>query len=417
MRKFSSALILLTSLIFALISSGCFLIERNTAILWTNIPEAAAYVEFYNASQSDYRVELYFSENPADFNLLTSEGAPDIVLSENLAANSIIRAFKPLDKMIEEGSLNPDSIYSGLFNLGVREETLVLPVSFNIPAIMYKQEKPGDEISGLTITPEQLKSGSALFNESSTDDFRVLGFAPTWTEDFLFYNAIIMDADFAETEDSSLIWNDSNIKASVEFCRNWTENLNSGFQAEEDFTLTYCYDPGYKLLNSGRIGYYYTSLRDFFRIPADDSSTLDFKWLGDAQTIPVCEDIVYIGIPERSRKKKPSEHFISWFLNEETQKKLLESSKFKRIRGFGICGGLSSVKSVNELVMPEFYTRLIGNMPPADYFSFPSNLPVEWPSIRNDVIIPWLSDQCSEEPQTGELSEMLKTWTLQQKKK
>ena len=56
-------------------------------------------------------------------------------------------------------------------------------------------------------------------------------------------------------------------------------------------------------------------------------------------------------------------------------------------------------------------------MPPADYFMFPENLPAEWPSIRNDVIIPWLTDQCSEEPESGALTELLKTWTLQQQKK
>ena len=67
--------------------------------------------------------------------------------------------------------------------------------------------------------------------------------------------------------------------------------------------------------------------------------------------------------------------------------------------------------------MPAFYTRLIGNMPPIDYFSFPSNLPAEWSSMRDDVIIPWLIDQSSAEPENGSLTEMLKTWTLQQKKK
>lgn len=413
MRKLSAA-----ALLFMVISlSGCFLLEQKTVILWTDIPEAAAYVEFYNASQTDFRVELVYAENPADFNLLTSDGAPDIVLSENLAANSVINAFEPLDKMIEEGRFSPDIIYPDLFELGKREEVLVLPVSFNIPAIMYKQDTLSSDITGLTITSEQLKIESQSFNELSTEKFRTLGFAPSWASDFLLYKAFLRGVDFSETEDGSLIWNDTKLQESIAFSRDWTENINSGFEAEEDFTLTYCYDPGYKLLNSGRIGFYYTDLRDFFAIPANDRTTLDFKWLGGESSIPVCEDIVYIGIPSKSKKKKTAEEFIIWFLNKDTQQQLLESSKFKRTRGFGICGGLSSVHTVNELIMPAFYTRLIGNMPPIDYFSFPSNLPAEWSSMRDDVIIPWLIDQSSAEPENGSLTEMLKTWTLQQKKK
>ena len=199
---------------------------------------------------------------------------------------------------------------------------------------MYRQETLTDEDTGLTITPEQLKGKAESFNELSTDKFRVKGFIPTWSPDFLLYNAFISGSDFSETEDGSLIWNDSMLEESISFNRDWTENINSGYMEEEDFTLTYCYDPGYKLLNSGRIGFYYTTLRDFFRIPANDRSTLEFKWLGGETSIPVCEDIVYIGIPAKSKKKNTASEFITWFLNEETQKQLLESSSFKRIRGF-----------------------------------------------------------------------------------
>ncbi len=397
--------------------TGCFLIDQKTVILWTNIPEAAVYVELYNASQTDFRVELVYAEDPSEYQRLVSDGAPDIVLSENLASNAIIEAFSPLDKLIEKGRINEESLYADLYSLCKREHTMVLPVSFNIPAIMYRQDSVSRNHSGIKISPEQLKAESAVFNKSGTERFRVTGFAPSWDTDFLLYNAFAAGSDFSETEEGSLIWNDSKLAESIDFCREWTENINSGYQEEKDFTITYCYDPGYKLLNTGRIGYYYTDLRSFFTIPAEDRSTLEFNWLGSGTGIPVCEDIVYIGIPSRSRKKKTAEEFIVWMMNENTQKMLLESSQFKRSRGFGICGGLSSVINVNEFIMPTFYKRLIGKIPPQEYLNFPSNLPAEWQDIRSDVIIPWLLDQCSENPETGTLPDMLKTWTLQEQKK
>ena len=74
----------LTFLLTLPLLTSCFLIEENTAKLWTDIPEVAAYVEIFNASQTDYRVELVYEENPADYAKLTSASAPDIVISETL---------------------------------------------------------------------------------------------------------------------------------------------------------------------------------------------------------------------------------------------------------------------------------------------------------------------------------------------
>jgi ABC-type glycerol-3-phosphate transport system substrate-binding protein len=413
MKKF-----IIISLLLLPLLTGCFQLEQKTAILWTNIPEVAAYVELFNASQTNYRVELMFAEQPADYQKLVSDSAPDIVISENLASGSIISAFTPLNKLIENEKFAPSVLYQDLYNLGCRENIpYVLPLSFNIPAIMFKQDSLSDNVSGIILSPEQLKIEAEAFNKLSTDKFRVKGFAPSWTPEFMLYNAFISGSSFSETKDGSLIWNDANLTASVEFCRDWTENVNAGFQEENDFTLTYCYDPGYKLLNSGRIGYYFTTLREFFTIPANDRSTLEFKWLGSNSSIPVSEDIVFIGIPSKSRKKKTSEEFLLWFLREDTQKTLIESSQFKRMRNFGICGGFSSIQSVNELVMPAYYRRLIGNIPPEQYLDFPANLPSSWKSIRSDVIIPWLKDRASIKPETGDLAGVLKTWTLQEQKR
>ena len=410
--------LIITVLAILPLLSGCFLIEQNTAILWTNIPEVAAYVEIFNASQTDYRVELVYAESPGDYYRLSSESAPDIVISEDLASNSIIPAFEALDKIIEDGLFDPTGLYPDLYSLGCRDGVpYVLPVSFNIPAVMYKQDSVLTETDSILISPEELKTESEAFNSRSSDRFRVLGFDPSWEPEFMLYNAFISGSDFSETLDGSLIWNESRLAESNEFCRDWTENVNGGYRETDDFTLTYCYDPGYKLLNAERIGFYFTTLREFYSIPAEDRSSLDFKWLGSEESLPVSEDIVYAGIPKKSSKKKTARQFIIWLLDKDTQKNLLESTQFKQTRGSGICGGLSSLQAVNELVMPEYYRILIGKVPPAEYFSFPANLPSYWPVLRTDVIIPWLKDQSSGEPEMGPLADILKTWTLQEKKK
>jgi ABC-type glycerol-3-phosphate transport system substrate-binding protein len=412
MRKLIIVCIFLSSLLF----SGCFFFEQKTAVLSTNIPEVAAYVEIFNASQDTYRIVLEYSDNPSDIQHLTAEGAPDIVISKNLSSNAVITAFTPLNKSIEKAAFDTSGFYPDLLKLG-RRDTIqyVLPVSFNIPAIMYKQGTLGPDFTDITISPEQLKEEALLFNERDTPKFRVKGFSPSWNHDFLLYNAFIFGADFAETTGSSLVWNEENLQSSTAYCREWTETVNSGYKEIEDFTLTYCYDPGYKLLNAGRTGFYYTTMRDFFKIPAADRSTLELKWLGSDSAIPVCEDIVFTGIPNKSTGKKAAAAFIFWFLSENTQKMLLESSQFKRTRGFGFCEGLSSLHNVNELVLPEYYRSLIGEVPPVNYLDFPESLPAEWEKIRSSVIIPWLKEKTSENPDAGDLSGILQTWVKQEK--
>ena len=417
MKKLIGAAGLITILLLTVLPlTGCFLIEQKTASLRTDIPEVAAYVEIFNASQSNYRIELVYSDTPADYNSLVQNGAPDIVISENLASNSIIKAFAPLDKMIEEGAFDPSVVYPNLYRLGTREDIpYLLPVSFNIPAVIFREDKLSDY--GTIITPQQLKTEAGSFNEQSSARYPVMGFSPSWTADFMLSTTFIFGTGFAETGDGSLLWNDVKLGEAVDFMRDWTENVNSGWAKEEDFTLTYCYDPGYKLLNAGRIGFYYTSLRDFYTIPAEERATLDYRWLGNESSIPVCEDIVFIGIPKQSRKKETAEAFLLWLLSPDTQKNLLESSHFKRMRGFGIAGGLSSLHSINQLIFPAHYKRLIGAVPPPESLNFPKTLPADWQRIRSDVIIPWLSKQNTEAPPEETLAESLKVWTLQEKKK
>ncbi len=397
--------------------SGCFLIDNKTAILSTDRPEVAAYVEIFNASQSEYRIELVYSEQPWDSRTLYSQDAPDIVISRNLAANTVITAFNPLTKLIEKELFDPSTLYQPLYATGTREGVpYVLPLSFNLPAVIYRQGAVDTRGSALIITPEQMKSISGDFNSKSTDRFRVKGFVPSWSEDFIYYNSVIQGTSYGETADGSTIWNNENLTASAEFCRDWTENLNSGYAEETDFTLTYCYDPGYKLLNAERIGFSFTTLRDFLSIPAEERTSLEFKWFGGDGFIPVCDDINYIGIPKESSKKKTAEAFLVWMLSADTQRTLLESAQFKRLRVFGICDGLSTISEINEKVIPEYYTRLIGLIPPSEYLRVPASLPADWDEIRDGVFIPWLMDQISETPRMPAVSDRLRTWLLQEKK-
>ncbi|MDC7125374.1 MAG: hypothetical protein PQJ46_07395 [Spirochaetales bacterium] len=397
--------------------SSCFSVDKRTAILSTNIPEVAAYVELFNASQTTYKVELVYTENPSDLQNLTSDSAPDIVIGENLASPSIITAFSSEKRLIDRNLIDPGIFYEELFKLCcIDEEPHVFPVSFNVPAIIFNKGTLGTSINNNIITPEQLKEAEEAFNNLNSGNFRTMGFSPLWEPQFIIDCANINGADFTINEDERLSWNNDKLTESINFCKEITEKDNSGFEAENDFTITYCYDPGYKLINSGRIGFYYTTLKDFYSIPSDDRATLILKWFGDSSNIPVKGNIVFTGIPSKSEKKKAAKAFLLWFLDSDSQKEMMESANFKRMHGFGICGGLSAIPKVNKLVFPTYYRRLIGNVPPEQYLSFPKKLPPYWDKICDEAIIPWIKDQISQKQETVKLSETVETWILQHKK-
>lgn len=405
------------SLLFLLIAllSGCNRTDNKTAILLTNIPDIAAYVELFNASHSTYRIELVYADNPANLHKIKSDKAPDIVISKNLNSKKIISSFASLKNLSGKNKLNSSYFYQPLYKLCFyKGEQRLLPVSFNVPAVVYRSDTILEDGSSLTFTPEMLEKEGQLYN-SKIDNKNVMGFSAIWEPDFLIDLNHLYNSDFSESSNGDITWNEEALKKSISFCKEISKG-NSGYEKERDFLLTYCYDPDYKLLNSGRIGFYFSSLKDFYEMPSSERSTLGIKWFGSSSSIPVKEDIVYAGIPEKSKKQAAAKQFLLWFFNADNQKAIIESTKFKRLQGFGICNGFSSLIAVNENIIPNFYRDLIGNIPPQSFFSFPARLPQNWNTMKDEVIIPWMNNQLAGNANDQKLSTALKTWTLQQEK-
>ncbi len=79
-------------------------------------------------------------------------------------------------------------------------------------------------------------------------------------------------------------------------------------------------------------------------------------------------------------------------------------ARFPRRRySFGVVGGFSSIRSINEGIFPAFYPDLVGHSPPADKLGAPAALPDDWPALRAAVIAPWVLEAASRESASGEL--------------
>ena len=194
-----------------------------------------------------------------------------------------------------------------------------------------------------------------------------MGFAPSWNTEFLYTVAKLYKTDFT-IESDSFTWNDENLNYAIQYLKSWTEEKNTSTTAEQDYKYKYLYTTETKWITEGHCTFAYNTSASLFRMDDESLSGLDFRWLSNDDLIPVEDTILYMGMYKDSKKLKDAQKFIIWFMQEENQKEMLEWSRKMNftIRDFGIAGGFSSVRNVNELYFPIYYPLLLGNLPPKD---------------------------------------------------
>ena len=371
--------------------SSCDKMNSDRAVLWTDCPEFAFYTEFFNASQGKYKIEVRYFESPAQ--KLTEPGdTPDIVAASWLKSAPARVAFRPLDNLFPKDS--PAIFYPKLLALGAIDgRQYLLPVSYNIPAMIFALDFNQPHSNPFTIEMGEIKERSKLYNVVTNGVYSKMGFALSPDDEFLFIITALFGAGFREA--SPVAWDSQAVEQSVAWIQEWITEANISIQVEEDFAFKYFYDPPDKLIKSGRILYAHMSSSDFFTLPEERQANLDFRWIAAREMIPLDERSVYYGIHRKAKAVKAAEAFTLWFFNADTQRLLLEAGKTRRLHetSFGIAGGFSAMKHVTEQIFPQFYPALLGHMPPDNYLSPPNVLPRNWMTLKGRVILPYLRER------------------------
>ncbi len=393
----------------ALLFASCGADSRKAAVIWTDRPEFVAYVEQFNAANPRYKVEVFYKAAPGQA-LAGTDEIPDIVVGSWLK-NAATRAFfTPLDFFFEDLLLAENSFYPSLLNLGnIEGKQYLLPVSFNIPAFIFSRENAALVEQAFTLSPDDVRELGKAYNERKGEYFTRMGFSPRWDDDFLFVFATLYGAAFKEG--AQLSWDNAALEKAISQVRDWTREANASAAAEDDFAFKYLYDPAPKLAASGRVLFAYMPSDKLFTVPEQMRATIDFRWVARNSSIPVNEGSTYLGICKKGKAKNAANAFVQWFYKDETQRKLLDSSKSYRTMEsvFGISGGFSAVKSVNEQVYPAYYPGLLGHVPPAEYVSAPNILPKDWTTLKRRVVLPYLHDR------TGVSADASKGLTLEER--
>lgn len=397
----------------AAVLASCSLFESSVAELRTDVPEMAIYAASFNASQSHYKIHVHYEPNLAAS--LTGKGPkPALAVGKFIKIPETRNTFQSLDHLFSELLLNQSSFYPGLLELGIQDgRQLLLPVSFNLPLIALSKTQEAGIPDNFVLSLVDLERLGMEYNQKTKETFTRMGFGPRWSPEFMYSVIRLYGIDFKTG--TTPRWNYFALENGIDYLRAWSERANESLLKEEEFQFKYLYLPAYRSLEEGRIAYAAMGSSSFFLIPEERRSSLAFRWLSRDGSIPLDDEVVYAGICRGAEGKQVAEAFLKWFYTEGTQRKILEEARrYRSIESsFGIAGGFSAIRPVNEKLFPLFYPSLLGRLPPGSYLSIPPALPAYWPDLRREVILPFLVDATAPvalENPNGVLERRIQAW-------
>lgn len=389
------------------IVSACQKPYSKPIVIWTNRSDFVPYTELFNSSQKKAKAIVVYKENPVEnFPPEQDSEIPDIIIGSWLKNESIRGNFTPLDYLFEDHLLNPAHFYPQLLAPGnVNNKQYLLPVSFNLSVLIFSTDYTNLIPDNYMLSMDEIQTAAQAFNKMNAKKvYTAMGFAPSWNPDFLYQAVKLRNADFAEDKKSKypFVWNADNMLSALTYLREWTTTINTSTQAENDYKFKYLYNPPIKWINDKECLFVHSTSNALFTITTEKLKNIDFRWLQEGNKLFVEDDMISLGLYKYSDNLAAAELFVLWFMNEENQKEMLSWRRQLNLytKSFGIAGGFSSLRTVNERIFPVFYPTLLGNLPTAEYLTTPNILPAQWEDIKKQVVIPFLVEAVNTGNQT-----------------
>ena len=368
--------------------------QQDRIVIWTSCREFAQYIELFNRQHKDNCAILVYKDNPAlSLPPAKDENPPDIIVGSWLRTDAPQKSFKSLDYLFDTKKLTSEVFYPQLLEAGKRKDVqYLLPVSFNLPAVIFSTENKEQIPDSYVLSLEQIRTTASAFNATNKKEaYTKIGFTPLGNNDFLYLVAKMKGTDFRE-EKGEIAWNGQALLDSVSSLRDWVYTENTSPQIEEDFTFKYLFMPYYRQVSSGRTLYAYTTSDSLFKILKEQDLSVDYRWIVENKSIFIEDSVTMMGIYKKAGNQVGATEFISWFFQSENQKNILETKENMHLETdlFGIAGGFSSLRDVTEHILPIYYNQLLTNLPPAQMLTVPQKLPARWESYRMLVVEPYI---------------------------
>lgn len=372
---------------------GCSKNNSEVLILWTDNVEFASYAELFNSSQNDVKVAaVYKSDIISSLPVEKGHTNPDICAGSYLSSGISKHYFKRLNGIFSD-KLKPTAFYPGLLNFGKKGGSqYLLPVNFNLGAMVYDINN-SDYVSGTdTINFDQIKESSSKFNLKNKENiYSKMGFAPQWNPDFLYEIITANNISFAY-QNETIKFNIPQFEATLDYIKTWTNEINTSFVDEKDFSFKYLYTPYNKQVLQQKSLLAYATSDSLLSLSEEQLDKMDFKWLSVNSKLTALENATMIGIYKKSKNKAACKKFIQWFMTKEAQEMMLKRKIDMNLdtNTFGIANGFSSLIEVNEHVFPIYYKCLLAKIPLSTQIKEPHVYPSDWKTIKNDVLYPFV---------------------------
>ncbi len=372
--------------------------QIDQIIIWTNKSEVVILSELFNASSDNSKVVIVYKENPAiSFGNVKKSEVPDIIIGSWLNNSNVVDNFLPITYLFDDKLISKSQFYPQLLKYGqVKDQQYLLPVSFNIPAIVYSSNNEQLMPEGNLITPDQIKTLSANFNNIESNHQVTIGYAPSWDPEFMYEVAKLNDAKFSQPTNSTSLfsWDETCFQNSIDYFIKWTENNNETTEIENSYKYKYLSNPTLNNLNSNRSLFTYMPSNELFIYPKEKLETIQFKWLHKDNRLLINDDILSMGLYKYARNIASAEEFIIWFMNSENQKNIIQWTNTVNLytKPFGIAGGFSSIRNINERYFPIVYPQLWGKLPLQENLIAPDYLPAYWETIKTQVLFPYMQE-------------------------
>lgn len=391
-------LFLTVSVLFILLCTACKgrEVQTHRIVIWTNNSEFAQYIELFNKTHAANKAVLVYKENPAlSLPPAKDELPPDIVVGSWLRSDNPQKTFKNLNYLFNNKKLTSDIFYPQLLEAGKKNNIqYLLPVSYNLPAIIFDKANTDLIADSYTLSLDQIRQTAAAYNQKDKKGaYTRIGFTPLSNREFLYLASKIYEADFHE-EKGRIVWDERNLKRTLSILKDWIITENTSPKNEEDFAFKYLFMPTYRQVTSGRTLFSYTTSDQLFKAMKSQNLGIDYRWVVQDRKIPIEDSFTMMGIHKKARNQIGATQFISWFFEPENQRTIIERKELLDLETeqFGIAGGFSAVRDVTEHILPLCYTELLTNLPPSQMLAVSQKLPARWESYKSMVVEPYMKE-------------------------
>ena len=313
-----------------LLLGGCGLFPRRDIVLWTNRAEMAAYVEHFNARQDHLPRQAGLPGIPRPF-LGGGGRPPDLLVDAWLNAPGRIGRLQPVEDLLRGRRLPREAFYTQLLERGALDKKqVVLPVSFDLPAVVYRSPNLAADAPSLALPLDTIREKAAAFNRLQAGRFDQVGFSPRWNTDFLYLITSLFGVSFRQAGQGEVRWNSEALSESLQYARKWVGEVNKGLEADRQFAERYLYSPMEQLLGANRILFWMSTTERVYPLLVSGKENLNFRWISHQGKVAVQEEVLWAGIPRRARNARGAKFFLEWFLQPQTQALILKVNHNKR---------------------------------------------------------------------------------------